>query len=113
MLVRADVKCYYCGHVAGEVQGEYATLARQRVFRPLTPRDQVAETPTGQLRCPRCNGPVFLEGTEPVRQRKPRVVLTAADFAQPFPGERPIRHRTRHLVPTEMAKPTTAPVSAA
>lgn len=88
MIVRADVKCYFCGHVAGTVEGEYATLARKHSFHPLTQRDERTVRANGGLRCPRCDGPVFLEGVEHVRPRRPRVELTAADFAEPLYGER-------------------------
>jgi len=87
MYVRADVTCYCCGHVAGTVEGEYATLARIHLFHPRTQEDSRAEHASGVLRCPRCQGPVFLEGVETIRKRQ-RVELTAADFADLYPRRR-------------------------
>lgn len=81
MHVRADVKCYFCGHTAGEVEGEYATISKTHTFKPLTERDQRTVRGHGALRCPRCDGPVYLEGIEPLRVRRSRVPVTAADFA--------------------------------
>ncbi len=87
MMVRADVKCYYCGHVAGALEGEYATLMQVHTFVPLTPADARTERADRSLRCPRCNGPIFLESVERLRPRA-KVQLTAADFAEPFPRRR-------------------------
>lgn len=80
MMVRADVKCYFCGHLAGEVEGEYAAISRRHTFHAAAPSDERAVRPNGTLRCPRCDGPVFLEGIEHLRVRQPRPHLTAADF---------------------------------
>lgn len=82
MLVRADVKCYFCGHAAGWVEGEYATLSRNHLFHPNTELDKRTIRANGKMRCARCDGPVFFEGTEPLRIRH-RVEVTAADFADP------------------------------
>jgi hypothetical protein len=83
MLVHAEVTCLSCGHVAGDVRGDYATLTRSFEFFPETERDRAALLSNGTLRCPRCGGPVYLEGMEPLRLRK-RVDITASDFTDPF-----------------------------
>jgi hypothetical protein len=50
-----EVKCFLCGDSLGDV----LLGTHQRVFRraPGCP-------PLERLRCPRCNGPVYLEGAE-------------------------------------------------
>jgi len=76
MLIRADVKCYYCGHVSGQVEGDPDKPRRRWSFQPaaqLTSRDPPARN---SLRCLRCGGPVFLDEIEAVRSR-------------PFPVEHP------------------------
>jgi DNA-directed RNA polymerase subunit RPC12/RpoP len=76
MLIRADVKCYYCGHVSGQIEGDpdttrrwsYRSRSGQRVVTPLRGR---------RIRCGRCDGPVFLDEVEsvrPSRDRQPELV---------------------------------------
>jgi hypothetical protein len=60
--VIADVKCYHCGHVSGELIGTRDLPLKDWQFEPQggTPR------PAGpRLRCLRCNGPVYLEDVRP------------------------------------------------
>lgn len=70
----ADVKCYHCGHVSGQIFG--------RRFQPLkvtnfVPRPGYAGPPVQpgmRLRCERCRGPVFLEDVTsglPLARRAP------------------------------------------
>jgi hypothetical protein len=62
----ADVKCYYCGHVSGQIEGIRGAPVAATMF---VPRPGFAgELPvTGRrLRCERCGGPVFLEDVTPL-----------------------------------------------
>ena len=73
-LIVRELKCFLCGYTLGEVVAN----AIQRVFRraPTCPRP-----PDGRLsrmRCPRCSGPVFLEGAESTTQWSPYPVKAAA-----------------------------------
>jgi hypothetical protein len=54
-----EVKCFLCGDTLGDV----LLSAHQRVFR-RAPSCPPATGPLERLRCPRCNGPVYLEGAE-------------------------------------------------
>ena len=54
-----EVKCFLCGDTLGDV----LLGARQRVFR-RAPSCPPTAGPLERLRCPRCNGPVYLEGAE-------------------------------------------------
>jgi len=67
MLIRADVKCYYCGFVSGQVEGDPQRTPRLWNFRS---RSGVSPPPSSnrQLRCCRCGGPVFLDEIETVRR---------------------------------------------
>jgi hypothetical protein len=58
-IVTADVKCYFCGHVSGQVVGYRSQpLSRRRfVARP----GGSGGIENGRLRCERCGGPVFIE----------------------------------------------------
>jgi DNA-directed RNA polymerase subunit RPC12/RpoP len=66
MDVIADVKCYHCGHVSGQVVGPKNAPLRPRNFIPRP--GYVGELPRAgmRLRCERCRGPVFLEDVSPL-----------------------------------------------
>lgn len=80
MWVRADVTCFLCGHVAGWIEGDDATLSLHHAFHPDTAPDWGTLRAHGRLRCARCDGSVFFGEPEPVRTRGGTEV-TAADFA--------------------------------
>ena len=61
MQVIADVKCYHCGHVSGQVEG---TRSKRLVLHTFNPRPGYEGTPPtkgDRIRCERCKGPVYLE----------------------------------------------------
>lgn len=61
MQVVGDVKCYHCGHISGQVEGERTT---RLVLQKFIPRQGYKGDMPGRgqsLRCERCSGPVFLE----------------------------------------------------
>lgn len=68
MKVTADVKCYHCGHVSGELIGSRGMPVREWTFEPRrgSPRQVGA-----RLRCIRCEGPVFLEDVRPFDANDP------------------------------------------
>lgn len=63
--VRADVKCYYCGFVSGELVGEPKTLLSVKSYRPV--EGTSAPKAGDPLRCARCGGPVYLDDVQPVK----------------------------------------------
>ncbi len=67
MQMIGDVKCYHCGHISGQVDGN--RTADGMVFHSFNPRPEYKGDPPGpgdRIRCERCQGPVFLEDLQPV-----------------------------------------------
>lgn len=83
MFLVADVKCYYCGFISGELVSPAGQSLKNGTFRPGAGVD-AAEVSAGRLRCVRCGGPVFLDE---VRTERPRPAVTF------FERERPGRPR--------------------
>ena len=71
----ADVKCYFCGHISGQIFGRLHQPLRISGFVPR-PGYTGPEVRAGmKLRCERCHGPVFLEDATnglPLARRTPR-----------------------------------------
>jgi hypothetical protein len=59
--VIADVKCYFCGHISGQIVGRRDRPLRVSDFRPRAGYKGQEFKPGQKLRCERCFGPVFLE----------------------------------------------------
>ena len=78
--VAADVKCYHCGHISGQVIGTRNAPLRPSNFVPRPGYQGQPVRPGVRLRCERCQGPVFLEDTTVVaspveaklREKRPR-----------------------------------------
>ncbi len=85
MLTVADVKCYYCGFVSGELTVEQGKPAQTGSFKPAPACANQEHKANGRLRCFRCSGPVYLDDVRTVR---PRPILTLDDV-------RPRRGRPR------------------
>ena len=69
----ADVKCYYCGHVSGQIVGNRGEPLKVTNFVPRPGYKGPELKPGTRLRCERCQGPVFLEdasNSAPVRQAR-------------------------------------------
>jgi hypothetical protein len=93
MLLVADIKCYYCGFISGELVSPNSQSLKNGTFRPAEGVDAAA-TSGGKLRCARCGGPVFLDE---VRTEKPR--QAPMTFERERPG-RPRRVRPGETAPT-------------
>ena len=65
----ADVKCYHCGHISGQIVSQRGEQLRVSNFMPRPGYSGELPKPGSRLRCERCKGPVFLEdaGTPPGR----------------------------------------------
>ena len=66
MELVADVKCYYCGHVSGQIKGQRRPTLKVTAFIPRPGYTKAAPQAGERLRCERCNGPVYLEDVSPM-----------------------------------------------
>ena len=62
----ADVKCYYCGHISGQIIANKKQPLKVENFIPRPGFTGEPLKPGDKLRCERCAGPVFLEDAEPL-----------------------------------------------
>jgi hypothetical protein len=67
MLIRADVKCYYCGYVSGQIEGDPETTRPSWSFHSRGRASNGTRLSRRQIRCGRCGGPVYLDEIETVR----------------------------------------------
>ncbi len=76
VIVRADLRCYHCGHTSARLQVERGRpLAEARLLDPAGLEDS---RPVGRPpRCRRCQGPLFMDAEE--------VVRSFATFVEPMP----------------------------
>jgi len=70
--VVADVKCYYCGHISGQIVGRRHEPLRVTNFVPRPGYTGPEVRPGMRLRCERCQGPVFLEDATSMVQSRPK-----------------------------------------
>jgi hypothetical protein len=59
-LTVREVKCFLCGYLLGEL----LSGPQYRLFRRAPGCPPLGVTRPERARCPRCNGPVYLEGAE-------------------------------------------------
>ncbi len=68
MAFRAELYCYFCGHGSGEVLIPAVTRRpspeQLQTAYATVPQDVAPVWDTGQPRCPRCGGQMFLERFE-------------------------------------------------
>ncbi len=79
MLIRADVKCYYCGYVSGQIEGNPHDAQASWSYRSRSGAASIASAGGRRIRCRRCGGPVFLDEIETVRASlsSPELTLSA------------------------------------
>lgn len=61
MLVEADLKCYNCGRVSGQLVGALNSASEERTFRPIDGSAERLVHPGQKVRCLRCGGPTFVD----------------------------------------------------
>ena len=86
MLISADLKCYYCGFVTGEVITDTSHPDRVLAFKPADGEAQPARA--AHRRCARCGGPVFLDEAQTLSPREAAALVNATRAAR-----RPARMR--------------------
>jgi hypothetical protein len=64
-VYHADVRCYWCGHEAGVVTSKapFGQPGAPIAFRPRRGDAAVVRT-LAEIRCARCNGPVFADNPD-------------------------------------------------
>ncbi len=73
MLMRADLKCYYCGYVSGQIEGDdKAPLAKGKISTQ-SPLGVPKRRQDGRLGCVRCGGPLYLDDVTYLRDRVRRM----------------------------------------
>jgi len=81
MRQQADVKCFHCGDVSGTWVWPAQASPAVGLFRSASSR-QAMVVPLRQVRCRRCEGPVYLDDPEPVVQRR-EIVLERVRRGRP------------------------------
>jgi hypothetical protein len=66
MKVVGEVKCYHCGHVSGEIEGNRTNRLVLHAFKPRSGYKGQPPGPGDKIRCERCGGPVFIEDLRPI-----------------------------------------------
>jgi hypothetical protein len=64
--VRADLKCYMCGRIVGELEGVASQPPRFVGFRPAPGMESLVGQQLSTARCPTCTGALFIEEIERV-----------------------------------------------
>jgi hypothetical protein len=75
-LIVADVKCYYCGHISGQIISRRGGNPRAGRFIPRPGYRGPEVKPGYRIRCERCQGPVFLEDATPMARAEGALART-------------------------------------
>jgi len=84
MMVRADLKCYACGYVSGQIEGDDRLIMARGAVSSASPLGAPKRRPDGRYGCVRCGGALYLDDITYLRPRTPRV------YDIPAAQERPI-----------------------
>lgn len=74
--VVADVKCYHCGYISGQLIGTAGNLLHPECFHPSPTYARPLPKKGDRLSCGRCGGPVYLDDVRPERDWTSRYVIT-------------------------------------
>ena len=66
----SDVKCYFCGHVSGQIVARRNQPLKLSDFVPRKGYTGPELKAGDRLRCERCKGPVFLEDVGPAATQR-------------------------------------------
>lgn len=64
--LRAELKCYLCGRVAGELESSGGRTERFERFNPAPDVNLGSPAPPRPAQCPRCGGGLFIDEVERV-----------------------------------------------
>lgn len=65
----ADVKCYLCGSISGNIESDRQPMPRSVMFRKVGEKEAFPILDWRRLRCVRCNGPIYLDDADVVTRR--------------------------------------------
>jgi hypothetical protein len=83
MMMRADLKCYACGYVSGQIEGDdKQSIAKGRVSSQ-SPLGLPKRRPDGRFGCVRCGGPLYLDDVTYLRPRVRRMFDLPAGTEEP------------------------------
>ncbi len=71
MRICAEIKCYHCGYISGQICGDSDGPLRWDELRPNPSYTGSLPHPGEPLRCFRCHGPVYLDEIEKQRVTSP------------------------------------------
>jgi len=86
MLISADLKCYYCGYVTGEVITDSSHPDRVLAFKPAEGEARPGQA--AQRRCGRCGGPVYLDEAQTLSPREAAALVRARAARAPRQPDR-------------------------
>jgi len=79
MLISADLKCYYCGTVAGEVVADTHQPRQVLAFLPASEAPRV----TPARHCQRCGGPVYMDDVQTLSRQEAALRLRRSAALRP------------------------------
>ena len=69
MLMRADLKCYACGYVSGQIEGDDKQPIVRGKVSSQSPLGVPKRRADGRFGCVRCGGPLYLDDVTYLRPR--------------------------------------------
>ena len=79
MVISADLKCYYCGTVAGEVLADTSRPRHVLAFLPAVEPTPVAAPARA---CQRCGGPVYMDEAQTITRHEAALRVRRRQTAQ-------------------------------
>jgi hypothetical protein len=81
MLISADLKCYYCGTVAGEM---FADTARPRHVLAFLPAAEPVQDTSVARSCHRCGGPLYMDEAQTISRHEAALRLRRRQTGRPL-----------------------------
>ena len=81
MLISADLKCYYCGTVAGEVLADTSHPRQVLAFLPAAEPSYVTQPARA---CRRCGGPVYMDEAQTITRHEAALRVRRRQTGQPM-----------------------------
>lgn len=69
MMMRADLKCYACGYVSGQIEGDDKAAITRGKVSSQSPLGEPKRRADGRFGCVRCGGPLYLDDITYMRPR--------------------------------------------